>query len=63
MSDQSKSKKTAYNKPLAYMAADANTQAPAFRKNSSDYPQCSLLDTATNASAKTLGATQTSATD
>jgi len=42
------------NKPLAYMAADVIAQASVFRKNDSDYPQCSLLETATNASAKTL---------
>jgi len=44
------------NKPLAYMAADVIAQASVFRKNDSDYPQCSLLETATNASAKTLPA-------
>ena len=45
------------NKPLAFMAAaDVNAQAPVFRKNISDYPQCSLLETATIAIGKTLGA-------
>jgi len=44
----------ASNKPLAYMAADVIAQASVLRKNDSDYPQCSLLETATNASAKTL---------
>ena len=48
---------TVPNKPIAYMAADANTLTPVLWKNSSDYPQYSLLDTATNAIAKTLAAT------
>jgi hypothetical protein len=38
------------------MAADVKTQASVPRKNISDYPQCSLLETATIAIAKTLGA-------
>ena len=41
---------------LAYMAADVITQALVLRKNISDYPQCSEIETATNASAKTLPA-------
>ena len=49
-------KKTAHNKPIAYMAADVNTQASVLRRNISYYPQCSLLETATNASAKPLPA-------
>jgi hypothetical protein len=44
----------AYNKPLAIMAADVKTHASALRKNVSDYPQYSKLDSATIASAKTL---------
>ena len=46
----------ASNKPLAYMAADVIAQASVLRKNDSDYPRCSLLETATNAIAKTLSA-------
>jgi len=42
------------NKPLAFIAADVKTQASVLRKKSSDYPQCLELETATNASAKTL---------
>ena len=42
------------NKPLAFMAADVKTQAYVLRENSSDYPQYLELETATNASAKTL---------
>ena len=44
------------NKPLAIMAADVKTQTSVLRKNDSDYPQYSLLETATNAIAKTLHA-------
>ena len=44
------------NKPLAIMAADVKIQTFALRKNISDYSQCSLLEAATIASAKTLGA-------
>jgi hypothetical protein len=36
------------------MAADVKTQALVLRKNISDYPQCLEIETATNASAKTL---------
>ena len=46
--------RSAYNKTLAYMAAEVNTQAYVLRKSISDYPQCSLHETATNAIAKTL---------
>ena len=46
----------ATNKPIAYMAADVKTQTSVLRKNISDYPQCSLLETATKATAKTLAA-------
>ena len=41
---------------LAYMAADVKTQTSVFRKNISDYPQYSELETATIAIAKTLPA-------
>ena len=51
----------AYNKPLAIMAADVKTHASALRKNVSDYPQYSKLDSATIASAKTLSASKRSA--
>ena len=44
------------NKPIAFMGVEVKTQASVLRKNSSDYPQCSLLETATNAIAKTLAA-------
>gem|GEM_PF-4293614 len=44
------------NKPIAYMAADVIIQASVLRINISYYPQSSLLETATNAIAKTLGA-------
>ena len=44
----------AYNKPLAIMAVEVKTQASVLRKNSSDYPQCRKLESATIASAKTL---------
>ena len=47
-------KGTSYNKPIAYMAADVIIQASVLRKSISDYPQYSLLETATNAIAKTL---------
>jgi len=47
------------NKPLAFIAADVKTQASVLRKKSSDYPQCLELETATNASAKTLGVSKT----
>jgi len=43
----------AANKPLAIMAADVKTQAFALWKNISDYPQCSELESATIAIAKT----------
>jgi hypothetical protein len=43
-----------HNKPLAFMAADVITQASVFRRNISDYPQYSLLETAMIAIAKTL---------
>ena len=46
--------RSAYNKTLAYMAAEVNTQAYVLRKSISDYPQCSLHKTATNAIAKPL---------
>ena len=39
------------------MAADVKTQTSVLRKNISDYPQYSELETATIASAKPLGAT------
>jgi hypothetical protein len=42
------------NKPLAIMAADMKTQVHVLRKNSSDYPQPSKIETATIASAKTI---------
>ena len=45
------------------MAADVKTQTSVLRKNISDYPQCSLLETATNAIAKTLSASDYSAVD
>ena len=45
-----------HNKPIAYMAADVITQAYVLRKSISDYPQCNLHETATNAIAKTLPA-------
>ena len=48
------SRMPADNKPIAYMAADVKTQASVLRKNISDYPQCLEIETATNASAKTL---------
>ena len=38
------------------MAADVKTQTSVLRKNSSDYPQYSELESATIASDKTLGA-------
>ena len=44
------------NKPVAIMAVDVKTQASVLRKNSSDYPQCLEVETATNASGKTLPA-------
>ena len=47
-------KKPAHNKPIAYMAADVIIQASVPRTNIGYYPQCSLLETATNAIAKTL---------
>ena len=53
------SERSAYNKPLTIMAADVKAQTSVLRKNVSDYPQCSLLETATIATGKTLGATQT----
>ena len=43
-----------YNKAVAIMAADVKTQASVLRINSSDYPQCSLFETATIAIAKTM---------
>ena len=46
------------NKPLAIMAADVNSQTSVLRKNISDYPQISELETATIASAKPLGASE-----
>ena len=46
-------KGTSYNKPIAYMAADVIIQASVLRINISYYPQSSLLETATNAIAKT----------
>ena len=49
------SERSAHNKPIAIMAAEVITQASVLRTNISDYPQCSLLETATNASDKTLG--------
>jgi hypothetical protein len=49
-------KTPAPNKAVAIMAADVNALTSALRKNSSDYPQYSLLETATIAIAKTLGA-------
>ena len=45
----------AYNKPVAIMAADVNTQASVHRKNISDYPHRLELETATIAIGKTLG--------
>ena len=45
----------ALNKPIAYMAADVNTLTPVLQKSVYYYPKCSLLETATNASAKTFG--------
>ena len=50
-----RTKSTVDNKPLAFMTADVKTQASVLRKNISDYPQCLEIETATNASAKTLG--------
>ena len=47
-------RKAASNKPLAYMAADVITLTPVLRKTISDYPRCLEIETATNASAKTL---------
>ena len=44
------------NIPFAIMAADVKNQTSVLRKNSLDYPQCGELETATNASAKTLPA-------
>ena len=43
------------------MAADVKTQTSVFRKNISDYTQYSLLETATNAIAKPLSASEDSA--
>ena len=40
------------------MAADVKVQALVLRKNSNDYPQCREIETATNASAKTLEASR-----
>jgi len=51
-----RTKSTVDNKPLAFMTADVKTQASVLRKNISDYPQCLEIETATNASAKTLEA-------
>ena len=45
---------TVANKSVAIMAADVNALTPVPRKNYGDYPQCSLLETATIAIAKTL---------
>ena len=45
------------------MAVDVKTQALVLRKNSSDYPQYSLLESATNAIAKTLDASGEFAVD
>jgi len=42
------------NKPVAIMAADVKTQASVLRKNYGDYPQYSLLETATIAIGKPL---------
>ena len=42
------------NKPFAIMAADVNALALVLRETISDYPQYRELETATNASAKTL---------
>ena len=42
------------NKPIAYMAADANSLTPVLRKNDSDYPKRLEIEIATNAIAKTL---------
>ena len=41
------------------MAVDVNTQTSMLRKSIGDYPQYSLLETATNAIAKTLPAIAT----
>jgi hypothetical protein len=38
------------------MAADVKTQTSVLRINISDYPRCLEIETATNASAKTLSA-------
>ena len=46
------------NKPIAYMAVDANPLTPVLRKNVSDYSKRMAYDTATNAIAKTLGIIQ-----
>ena len=40
------------------MAADVKTLTPVLRRNISDYPQCSLLETATIAIAKPLCVTK-----
>ena len=45
-----------HNKPVDIMAADMKTQISVLRKNSSDYPQCSFLETATISIGKTLPA-------
>ena len=47
-------KTPAPNKSFAIMAADVKTQTSVLRKSISDYPQCSLHETATKASVKTL---------
>ena len=52
MNRQEKGART-QNKPLAFMAADVNTQALVLRKTISDYPRCFEVETATNAIAKT----------
>ena len=52
---------TSANKPLAIMTVEVITQAFVLRKNSSDYPHCRELETATIASAKTLAVTRETA--
>ena len=47
-------KTPATNKPIAFMGAEVKTQTSVLRKNISDYPQYLEIETATNASAKTL---------